>query len=98
MNINNGFLNFTKNINFCNEIRTLVYLKNKRDILENTISVSNVEDIDIRENINELTNIYYKIKEIRLYLAHVSVEYRKKMYNTDDIYFEPKSVFYVQEI
>ena len=95
MNINNGFLNFTKNINFCNEIRTLVYLKNKRDILENTISVSNVEDIDIRENINELTNIYYKIKEIRLYLAHVSVEYRKKMYNTDDIYFEPNSVFYV---
>tara|TARA_B100001769_G_scaffold91139_2_gene69939 strand:- start:1279 stop:1572 length:294 start_codon:yes stop_codon:yes gene_type:complete len=97
MNINNGFLNFTKNINFCNEIRSLVYLKKKRDILEDTISESNVDNIDIRENINELNNIYYKIKEIRLYLAHVSVEYRKKMYNTDDI-FEPKSVFYVEEI
>ena len=94
MNINNGFLNFTKNINFCNEIKTLVYLKKKRDILEDTISESNIEEIDMQERINELNNILNKIEEIRLYLSHVSIEYRKKRY-TDDMFFEPNSVFYV---
>lgn len=94
MHINNGFLNFTKNINFCNEIKTLVYLKKKRDILEDTISESNIEEIDMQERMNELNNIFNKIEEIRLYLSHVSIEYRKKMY-IDDMLFEPNSVFYV---
>lgn len=95
MNINNGFLNFTKNINFCNEIRILVYLKNKRDILEDRIiNESNIEEIDMQERMNELNNIFNKIEEIRLYLSHVSIEYRKKRY-TDDMLFEPNTVFYV---
>ena len=54
---------------------------------------SNIEEIDILE-INELNNIFNKIEEIRLYLSHVSIEYRKKRY-TDDMFFEPNSVFYV---
>ena len=93
--IDNTFINFTKNINFCNEIKNLVYLKKKRDILEDRITnESNIEEIDMLERINELNNIFNKIEEIRLYLSHVSIEYRKKRY-TDDMFFEPNSVFYV---
>ena len=93
--IDNTFINFTKNINFCNEIKNLVYLKKKRDMLEDRITnESNIEEIDMLERINELNNIFNKIEEIRLYLSHVSIEYRKKRY-TDDMFFEPNSVFYV---
>ena len=83
------------NINFCNEIKNLVYLKKKRDMLEDRITnESNIEEIDMLERINDLNNIFNKIEEIRLYLSHVSIEYRKKRY-TDDMFFEPNSVFYV---
>ncbi len=93
--IDNTFINFTKNINFCNEIKNLVYLKKKRDMLEDRITnESNIEEIDMLERINDLNNIFNKIEEIRLYLSHVSIEYRKKRY-TDDMFFEPNSVFYV---
>ena len=93
--IDNTFINFTKNINFCNEIKNLIYLKKKRDMLEDRITnESNIEEIDMLERINDLNNIFNKIEEIRLYLSHVSIEYRKKRY-TDDMFFEPNSVFYV---